>query len=446
MIFYLPEIYPDELVYSWFCRYFVHSGFLTHNAALRSLYCKRSNNPSKEFLGQLNQEALSVIKQILPIKSLILQHTMFPQYARFVPKQQKKTALECMCNDFCDAHHLFSVLPRSETDVFLKYCPLCAKEDRDKYGETYWHKSHQIRGVMVCHNHKCVLESSEVPAKSELSYTFCSAEEYTLNKTPIFTDNVELIKYIRYLNNVFNVKLDFEAGAPIQSILYHAMKDTKYMKSNGKMRNTKLLTDDITVFYECMGVRNIASFNQIQRVLLGERFEFSVVCQIAYYLGISEKALTTPQVTEEEIKCEQDTHYMKKKAKTNWVEYDASLLPVLERLVKDKYYGTTNKNGRPERVSERSIYRELGLLCHRLEVLPRCRAMLDNYLETYEENWARRIIWAYNKIKTDKKRLCWTNIRSLSGVKKKNIEKVIPIIVKYADNITSTELLSVLQK
>lgn len=28
MITYLPEIYPDELVYSWFCRYAIHSGYL----------------------------------------------------------------------------------------------------------------------------------------------------------------------------------------------------------------------------------------------------------------------------------------------------------------------------------------------------------------------------------------------------------------------------------
>ena len=34
MIAYFPAIYPDELVYSWFCRYYVHSGCLSHKMAL----------------------------------------------------------------------------------------------------------------------------------------------------------------------------------------------------------------------------------------------------------------------------------------------------------------------------------------------------------------------------------------------------------------------------
>ena len=37
MIAYLPEIYPDELVYSWLCRYAVHSGYITNKQVLRDL-------------------------------------------------------------------------------------------------------------------------------------------------------------------------------------------------------------------------------------------------------------------------------------------------------------------------------------------------------------------------------------------------------------------------
>ena len=76
MISYLPEIYPDELAYSWFCRYFVHSGCLTHKMALSDILCKRFCNPSKEFLGNLNPEMQRRIKEIYSIKALILEHTI----------------------------------------------------------------------------------------------------------------------------------------------------------------------------------------------------------------------------------------------------------------------------------------------------------------------------------------------------------------------------------
>ena len=53
MIGYLPELYPDESFYSFVSRTFVHSGHSLHSAVLREFFCKRSDNPSKEFLGNL---------------------------------------------------------------------------------------------------------------------------------------------------------------------------------------------------------------------------------------------------------------------------------------------------------------------------------------------------------------------------------------------------------
>lgn len=93
MIAYLPTIYPDELVYSWFCRYYVHSGCFTHKMVLQELYCNRSDNPSKEFIGNLKPEARAEIAKMYPLDMLTLNHTLFPQYARFIPLEQRKNAL-----------------------------------------------------------------------------------------------------------------------------------------------------------------------------------------------------------------------------------------------------------------------------------------------------------------------------------------------------------------
>ncbi|HBI60962.1 MAG TPA: hypothetical protein DDY31_07095 [Lachnospiraceae bacterium] len=51
MIGFMPAIYPDELVYSWFCRYYVHSGYSANKMALNDLLYNRHCNPSKEFIG-----------------------------------------------------------------------------------------------------------------------------------------------------------------------------------------------------------------------------------------------------------------------------------------------------------------------------------------------------------------------------------------------------------
>ena len=447
MISYLPEIYPDELVYSWFCRYYVHSGCLTHKMALDDILYKRCNNPSKEFLGHLNHYMQRKIQEIYPIERLILEHTMFPQYARFIPLESKKKAIYHLAYDFCDVHHLFAVLPRTNTDRYLKYCPLCAEEDRQKYGETYWHRIHQIRNMQVCHKHNCMLESSDVTAKSEQTFTFCPAEEHATSKNIKTTDNILSQRYAEYVTTVFNSPIDFEKDIPISSFFYYAMVDTQYMKSTGKARYTKRLADDLKAFYEEIGISNIASVYQIQRVLLGDSFDFSVISQLAFFLGISVKDLTDPQITKEQIEKEQSTHYVKNKSPIDWKEYDNELAPIMEQVAREIYNVSASDTGRPERVSERLIYRELELPSHRLENLPKCRAVFERYTESYEGNWARRIVWAYHKLKTERKDkpFYWSDIRALSGVKKSNIEKVIPLIWKYTDKSTAKNIIQIIK-
>lgn len=289
MIAYFPAIYPDELVYSWFCRYYVHSGCLSHKMALQELYCKRSDNPSKEFIGNLKPDVRELIGKMYPLDELVLNHTMYPQYARFVPLEQKKTALFRLCHDSCDVHHLFAVLPRDEGEQYLRFCPVCVEEDRETYGETYWHRKHQIRNVGICTKHKCRLMESSVLVKSEQSYTFFPAENYVRDDEPILEDEIVKLDYERYLESVFDAPMEFDNDIPISSILYDGMSRTKYLKQSGRSRYTKLLADDMHGFYMNMGVCIVASVYQIQRTLLGSGFDFSVVCQIAFFLGTVQK-------------------------------------------------------------------------------------------------------------------------------------------------------------
>ena len=434
MITYMPTIYPDELVYSWFCRYYVHSGCFFHRMALQELYCKKSDYLSKEFIGNLNNEAMEQIDEIYSLDKLVLDHTMYPQYARFIPLAEKKEALYRLGHDSCDIHHLFPVLPRNDGERYMRYCPLCVKEDREMYGEAYWHRKHQIRNMSICTKHKCRLIESNVPAKSEQSFTFCSAESYTYDREAVFENDSLVIQYMEYLALVFESVMDFDSDIPISSILYDGMSRTKYLKPSGRSRYTKMFAEDINKFYEDMGVCNIVSVYQIQRTLLGSLSEFSAICQIAFFLRMKPEELTAPSLTAEQIKQEQDSHYMRNTAPVDWDMLDRETAPVLEKFVRAVYDGTANENGRPERVSEKLVYREMNLLGHQLENMPRCKAIFERYTESYPESWARKIIWAYKKLEEEGKPFCWTDIRKISGVKKKNLKEVVPHLMRYMDD------------
>ena len=441
MISYLPTIYPDELVYSWFCRYYVHTGCCSHKAALEELYCKRSDNPSKEFIGNLNPEAMKQIEKIYPFDELVLNHTMYPQYARFIPLEQKKAALYRLVHDSCDAHQLFPVLPRDDGERYMRFCPLCVNEDRETYGEAYWHRKHQIRNMSICIKHKCRLMESNVPAKSQQGFRFYPAESYTYDGEVVSENDPLVIQYARYLESVFDAPMDFDKDIPISSILYDGMSRTKYLKPSGRSRYTKMFAEDMGEFYGKMGVCNIVSVYQIQRILLGSLSEFSAICQIAFFLGMKPEELTAPSLTAEQIKQEQDSHYMRNTAPVNWKLLDQEMAPVLEKVVKGIYDGTANENGRPERVSEKLVYREMNLLGHQLENMPQCKAIFEKYTESYTESWARKIVWAYKKLEEEGKPFCWTDIRKMSGVKKKNFQEVVPYLIKHADDVMVSKIM-----
>lgn len=446
MIAFFPEPYPDELAYSWFSRYHLRAGYPTHKAAMEDLYCKRSDTPSKEFIGNLNSDARTIITRVCPMDELVLHHTMFLQYARFIPLAKKENALRHLGWDSTDAHHLFAILSRTEGEQFLRYCPACVVEDRTAYGETYWHTHHQIRNMVVCPRHGCRLNASTVPAKSEQCFTFCPAELYITDVEATQEGNPKLLQFAKYVAAVFDAPIDLTRDIPISAVLYHGMSRTKYLKATGRSRYTKTLVEDLTAFYVSMELPRVATINQVQRVLLGDHCDFSVVCQLAFFLGMSVEELTAPKLTPEQIEAEAKSHYMTDKAPVDWATLDAETAAVLEPLAQSIFDGSARADGRPERVSERLIYRELELNGHRLENMPLCQKIMQKYAERYDEHWARRLVWAYHKLKTEcgTAPFYWSDMRKISGVRKKHAEKIIPLIGKYTDTVTAERIIKIM--
>ena len=177
-----------------------------------------------------------------------------------------------------------------------------------------------------------------------------------------------------------------------------------------------------------------------------DRYDFSVVCQLAFFLGMSVEELTALELTQKQIEAEARSHYMTDKPPVDWAEFDAETAKILEPLAQSIYDGTFRADGRPERVSERLIYRELELNGHRLENMPVCQKIMRQYAETYEEHWARRLVWGYHKLKSEygSKPVYWVNLRRLTGVKERNLARIIPLIRSYTDLHTTEIIVNIL--
>ena len=130
-----PSIYPEELVYSLFARYHVKSGNMYFRETSYELFGKILVNLETEFISPISDSAKKVITKNIKWESVILTHTMFCQYARFMESEQRKEAFACF-EKMEGSYSQYLTLHKKEEENFLRYCPLCVKEDRERYGET----------------------------------------------------------------------------------------------------------------------------------------------------------------------------------------------------------------------------------------------------------------------------------------------------------------------
>lgn len=442
MRMYFPEIYPDELVYSWLSRYFVRSGCTNSRMLLSQLLYSKSNNPSIEFIGHLNVAAEQQITQVYSIDDLILNHTMFPQYARFLTAEKRKVALEEL-KCYCDPHKVFTILPRNEKELWLKYCPLCVVEDRNKYGETYWHRVHQVRNMLICPIHRCKLEISGVDARSEKVFAFNPAELSVKNTEPIFEYNQKLIKYSQYIAEIFTSELEKDSSMPISVIIYDAMKKAKYMK--GQHRNMELFMADFQELFTEMGVNSITSIHQIRRVILKNGTEFSAICQIAYFLDIYVNDLLYSKIEASKIQEEKESHYIRNRPAIDWKKFDAEKESLLDKHCKAIYTGGMHESGRPERVSEKEVCRFLGVTLDGFKNLHKCQKVWQQYKESYDESNARKIVWGYKTLQSGSptEKLYFFDLRRLTGVKKQRFPP-FELVEKYCNKTIANEIFSLL--
>ncbi len=440
MIGYFPKIYDDELIYSWIARYLVHSGYTSAADAYQDLYFNKNLRPSVELMNNLIDDAKSVMTKQMSLEELIHKHTLFPEYGRFIdPVRRERLIKEA---DFTKGNWINNLMiPASLGERCLKYCPLCAKEDRDQYGETYWHRKHQIIGVKICVRHGIYLQDSDIVINRNLT-RLKSAEIIIPRKTTISKCEDEIIiKLATYMVAVFeNEKYSHEhIGRYINSQI-----PSKYLYSNGNRRMYALYADYAT-FYKTMDPSDLMSENSMCRLLGGHRGTYSYICQLGLLLGIDPSELINKgneqeydifqrvsQITGEpvgrvciigeaviaELKKDSVRFIKGTRYKDSIDQADLELLPRLQEAV-IKIYG--DGDSRPRKISISQVSKAVHVDSHKLKKMKRCMEFFNQYYESQEEYWARELVWAVKKTERDGDSLSFSHIQDLTNLRRDNM-------------------------
>lgn len=285
MITYFPTPYPDELLYSLFARYYAKTGYLAYIYAAEDLYVNRNTRPDAEFLNELTDEVKNILTGNMSMEDLIQMHTMFPYYGRFLKQDRRQKAFDALVSTKGNYHYLLAIPNRGIGQ--LRYCPLCVAEDRNKYGETYWHRMHQMQGVDVCPEHLCKLMSSNVTTRSRQSPCLTTAEEeIDLAKKKLEPASIIEEKIARYVLSVFQSPVNMDCNTPIGNFLHSRMANTKYLSARGERRNMSLIYSELSEYYKDLTNNPIKEPEYLKKIFTSQRPNTYDICLVAMFLGI----------------------------------------------------------------------------------------------------------------------------------------------------------------
>lgn len=240
MIVSLPEFYEDEILYSILARYHTRSGNLSSKHTLSELFSSTTVTASLELPSNINALLSNIPKSFsLSDKELINKHTLFPFYTAFLQEDKANHIYNLMLGN--QGSKIFTAIGASNKPIksnhCLRFCPHCVKEDYVKFGETYWHRMHQIPGLVICHNHRTVLYNStvEIHLKNRQAYMSASmelgSELYNEDGVSKFTPCVDINTITSETEQIFNKYIVLSDN--INYILNHSLpyKNENYFRN-----------------------------------------------------------------------------------------------------------------------------------------------------------------------------------------------------------------------
>ncbi|MBR6040797.1 MAG: TniQ family protein [Clostridia bacterium] len=475
MIGYFPTPYPDELLYSVCARYCDWSPYVSSHSGAGELLPDIHQKLDAEFLGTISDDTYRMMTQNCTPSELIMQHTMFPYRARFLPLQRRKLVLH---SAFIRKSDVTRQMVRAKTryysfegdkPLYLRYCPVCAKEDRKSYGEAYLHRSHHLYGVDVCPVHKCYLIDSPARRDSKRNIGFVAAETFIQTEVKaIACRNPIEIAVADYITAVLHEDVDMISDTSAGLYLDSRLRGTKYQKADrGMRRNNVLLLNELCEYYQKLPSFRLRTIKQLQTLFCRSvglmPFE---VCLLGLFLGISPAELCSMKMPEksyverfdEEVlslyrqgmACTQIASKMhvseksvrfavrtsmrrpslpsdKRKAwnKLDWDLIDKELLPKvnaeIQRILSDK-------ERKPIRVSVHRIETQLNITKGRLVKCHRCLSAIRAATETNEQYISRVLDWAITKISADGGTVNLKSLHLITGMSKEAIADALDAV------------------
>lgn len=187
---------------------------------------------------------------------LIRNHTMYPQYEKFVPPDLAQNIyLRILGNS---RQSLQSMLGLTASNVPMlknfKFCIECISESLQKYNDIYIHRVHQNHCVDVCPHHGTPLVVSNIDIKKNSQKGFICPEKKDFENVYLVEDisgmdKVHLLNIAKYFDYILSGKFSSEFYQ-LRSKYLHLAKEQRLLKNEGGIDVSVLKTQFIKFYGE----------------------------------------------------------------------------------------------------------------------------------------------------------------------------------------------------
>ncbi len=179
----LPTPHPDELLYSVVARHQAHLGSDLWDLPLQRVLSEGRPYKVDAPRGLAALERAAGEPFAAPVVARDM--TLVPFYLAYQPEERVASVLGSMSGNVgvSPSKSLGVGMSRLARPTFLRFCPACRDVDLESLGETYWRRTHQLSGVVVCPDHGEELVDTDEPLLDRGSNRLSDATEATRRAT-----------------------------------------------------------------------------------------------------------------------------------------------------------------------------------------------------------------------------------------------------------------------
>lgn len=295
MISFFPTPYPDELWCSVICRYHIRSANLCVKHTLQQLYGEHYYNASLMLCGPVQHILAQLPDKLLSAQQIILEHTLYPYYARFFPASRKRATYGYVQSGDPLAVHRLGIYQSGITHRVMRYCPACFVEDIAQYGEPYWHRLHQLPDMQICPKHHSWLVDTDVLDESSRQLTLCLPTlEIQLATLPSVPVPEPLLALNTAMQDALTAPFNMVSGDIYRTVFDRKLRDCGWRSLTGGRTYASKIETSLLSFYGSSISADDISAKQLHATLSQKNVSTRHILELATFWGMPLCELLSP--------------------------------------------------------------------------------------------------------------------------------------------------------